>query len=129
MVRIDHINIRTDRFEETCAFYETLLVLERGAPPGLDPARFAWLRNGEGEAIVHVGSPAEKAAAGTGLLHHVAFTCSGYAEWRGRIDAMGLACEANDFPEARLRQLFVSDPNGVLLEFNFHDVTEGAGAG
>lgn len=126
-VSIDHINIRTDHLEESCAFYERLLKLNRDAPPGMDPSQFAWLCNQDGRAIVHIASPAEAAggsATGTGHLHHVAFTCSGYQDWRDRIDSMGLTCEINDFPAARLRQLFVTDPDGIRLEFNFYAVPE-----
>ena len=128
-VTIDHINIRTDRMGESCAFYERLLKLTRDAPPGLDPERFAWLRNADGQPIIHIATPAEDESAslsGTGHLHHVAFTCSDYADWHGRIEAMGLAYEVNDFPAARLRQLFVLDPDGIRLEFNFHGMPQAA---
>lgn len=132
-VTIDHVNIRTDRLDAACAFYEGLLGLTRDAPPGLDPARFAWLRNAQGQAIVHLATPAAEGGAsgraGTGALHHVAFTCDGYEDWRDRIAGMGLACEVNDFPAARLRQLFVIDPDGVRLEFNFHAMPAEAFAG
>lgn len=128
-VSIDHINIRTDRLEESCAFYERLLELTRDAPPGMDPTRFVWLRNRDGRPIIHIATPAEEVGispAGTGHLHHVAFTCTDYAQWQARIEAMGLACEVNDFPAARLRQLFVMDPDGIRLEFNFHAMPETA---
>lgn len=128
-VLIDHVNIRTDRLEEACAFYERLLLLTRDAPPGLDPARYAWLRNGAGHAVIHIASPSERDGddgEGTGALHHVAFSCSDYDTWRSRIDAMGLSCEVNDFPAASLRQLFVIDPDGIRLEFNFHDMPQAA---
>lgn len=130
-VRIDHINIRTDELDRACAFYQRLLQLERTAPPGLDPEYYAWLRNGDGQPIIHIASPAEEGtnvdpAQGTGSLHHVAFACSDYAIWRERMDAMDLEVEVNDFPAARLRQLFVLDPDGIRLEFNFHDMPEAA---
>lgn len=131
-IHIDHINIRTDRFDESCDFYQRLLLLNRSAPPGLDPARFAWLSNDKDQPIIHIASlaedePGEEATTvsrGTGRLHHIAFTCADYAAWRSRIDAMALDCEENEFPAARLRQLFVLDPDGIRLEFNFYAVDE-----
>jgi hypothetical protein len=86
------------------------------------------LRNASGRAIVHLAMATQAGGGerpnGTGLLRHVAFTCSDYARWRERIDAMGLPCEVNDYPEARLRQLFMMDPDGIRLEFNFHAMPE-----
>lgn len=63
------------------------------------------------------------AAAGrrTGALHHVALDCSGHAATIERLDNLGIAFRSNDLPAIALRQVFVTDPNGVLLELNFRD--------
>ena len=55
----------------------------------------------------------------TGALHHVALRCSGYEEIRGRLKGRGLEHRLNEVPAVGLRQIFVLDPNGVLLELNF----------
>lgn len=41
---LDHINIITDRLDETAEFYRSLLDLERrNAPPPLAPAQAQWI--------------------------------------------------------------------------------------
>ena len=55
----------------------------------------------------------------TGSIHHVALNCSGHVEMVKRLDARGLAYQPNVVVSIGLRQLFVMDPNGVLLELNF----------
>ena len=55
----------------------------------------------------------------TTALHHVALRCSGYEEVRARLARGGIAHQLNEVAAAGLRQIFVLDPNEVLLELNF----------
>jgi len=43
----------------------------------------------------------------------------GLRELRARLKSRGLEHRLNEVPAAGLRQIFVLDPNGVLLELNF----------
>ena len=124
---LDHINIITDKLDETAAFYAALLGLERrDAPPPLTPQNAQWMYAG-GKAIVHINStdcprtfdrPVEPGAL-TGAIHHVALACSGYDEVKARIAAMAGECKTNTVTAIGLRQIFTPDPNNVLLELNF----------
>ncbi len=49
----------------------------------------------------------------------IALRCTGYGATLDRIAAMALDHRANTVAAAGLRQLFVHDPDGVLLELNF----------
>ena len=49
----------------------------------------------------------------------MALNCSGYEEVMERIAAMGLPHEVNEIAAIGFRQIFVTDPNGVVLELNF----------
>ena len=121
--RIDHINLRTPLLAETSAFYERLLGLKPGRPANLDPARNAWLYDEDGHPIVHINlpEPGEAVLNGgdTGRLHHVALDCSGHDEMVARLERLALEHRLNHVRAIDLKQIFVRDPNGVLLELNY----------
>jgi catechol 2,3-dioxygenase-like lactoylglutathione lyase family enzyme len=126
--RLDHVNIITERLDETCDFYAALLGLERrNAPPPLTPDNAQWMYDPNGLAIVHINTldcprrydRAVQPGAVTGAIHHVALTCTGHAELMARIGTMGLACQTNHVAAIGLTQVFTTDPNNVLLELNF----------
>lgn len=128
---LDHVNVRTPDVRGTARFFAEVLGLAVTPSPGSsDPDQALWICDGEGRAVVHLARPniaypwepddgVPSSPPGTGRLHHVAFRCSGYAAMRARLGAMGIEAHANDIPQLPLRQLFVTDPNGVMLELNF----------
>jgi catechol 2,3-dioxygenase-like lactoylglutathione lyase family enzyme len=124
---LDHVNIITADLEGSVRFYAEPLDLEpRDGPPPLTHANARWLYDESGRAILHLNTldcprtyDREIRAGPTGALHHVALRCSGYEQIRARLAQRGLAHQLNEVPAARLRQIFVLDPNGVLLELNF----------
>lgn len=125
---LDHVNIITDKLDETAEFYAALLSLaRRDAPPPLTPDNAQWMYDAAGKAIVHINSVdcprafdrTVEPGALTGAIHHVALNCSGYDEVMRRIGAMGLSHQINTVESIGLRQIFTADPNNVLLELNF----------
>ena len=125
---LDHVNIITDKLDETAEFYGKLLGLVRkDAPPPLTPQTATWMFDAEGRAIIHINSTdcprtfAREVEPGalTGALHHVALRCVGYDEVKSRLDAMGADYQENLVSAINLRQIFTPDPNNVLLELNF----------
>ncbi len=125
---LDHVNIITDRLDETADFYANLLGLERrDAPPPLTPETATWMFDSENRAIIHINSTdcyraydrEVKPGELTGALHHVALKCTGYEEVLGRLKEMGAEYQENLVSAISLRQIFTPDPNNVLLELNF----------
>lgn len=125
---LDHVNIITDKLDETAEWYAELLDLERrDAPPPLTPQTAQWMFDAEGRAIIHINSvdciraydrevhPGEL----TGALHHVALRLEGYEEMKARLDAKGADYQENLVEAIGLQQIFTADPNNVLLELNF----------
>src|SRR6478752_5477572 len=54
---LDHVNIITDRMEQTADFYSRLLGLERrDAPPPLTPQNATWMFDAENRAIIHINT-------------------------------------------------------------------------
>ena len=124
---IDHVNIVTQCLDETVAFYSERLGLTREAIPSeIVGIRGAWLRDDTGAAIIHVNTydPArhgpQPPGTSTGPVDHVALRASDFDGMLAKVAAMGLDHKVNDFTGIRLRQIFVTDPNHVRLEFNFY---------
>jgi catechol 2,3-dioxygenase-like lactoylglutathione lyase family enzyme len=124
---LDHVNIITSDVEGSARFYAQLLGLEpRDGPPPLTHANARWMYDKAERAVLHINSldcprayDREVHPGPTGALHHVALRCSGYQEVQARLKAAGLEYRLNEVPAVGLRQLFVLDPNAVLLELNF----------
>jgi len=128
MPSLDHINIQTVKLGETVAFYRDVLELRAGdPPPPLDPELVQWMFDPEGRAIFHLSSPGSLNAIGdinigedTGAVHHVALACEGHDPMIAKLDRLGLEHRENHVVAIDLKQIFVRDPNGVLLELNYH---------
>ena len=123
---LDHVNIQTRTLAETVRFFADVLDLTPGnPPPGLDPARIQWMHDGSGRALFHLSTAgslqASDASGGkdTGALHHVALDCSGHTAMIERLEKLGIAFRTTDVPSIDLKQVFIHEPNGVLLELNF----------
>jgi catechol 2,3-dioxygenase-like lactoylglutathione lyase family enzyme len=123
--RLEHLLVLTDDLETTKAFYCDALGLEVGERPPLEfPGYWLYL---DGSPCMHVAERAayEEHAASLGLrvgaapIDHVASAAADdYEGLVARLDAAGIDAVENDVPAAGLRQLFVSDPNGVRIELN-----------
>jgi len=124
---LDHVNIITADLEGTVRFYAELLELEpRDGPPPLTHENARWMYDESGRAILHINTlecprayDREVRAGPTGALHHVALRCTGYVEVLARLERRGIGHQLNDVAAVGLRQIFLLDPNQVLLELNF----------
>jgi catechol 2,3-dioxygenase-like lactoylglutathione lyase family enzyme len=124
---LDHVNIITADLAATTRFYVELLDLEaRNGPPPLTPHNAQWLYDAAGRAIVHINTlecprvyDRDVRPGPTGALHHVALNCGGYDQTVVRLKTRGHAHQLNLVSAIGLRQIFLKDPNDVLLELNF----------
>jgi len=125
---LDHVNIQSLDIQATVKFYAEVLDLEaRNPPPPLDPKYVQWMYDADGRAIFHLTSPGSimgdavktELSRDTGPLHHVALSCSGHDAMVERLTSLGLEHRVNFIEAIDLRQIFVHDPNGVLLELNY----------
>lgn len=122
---LDHFNIRTRKLADTVRFYEDILGLEKGARPNFAfPG--AWMYS-EGKAVVHlvdISSTDEAQKPDSGVVHHVAFASQGFAEMQQRLESRGFKYESRQVPGGELWQIFVDDPNGVMIELNYEAAKE-----
>jgi len=140
-ITLEHYNFKTSRLAETVKFYTEVLGLTEGFyPVELGPG--AWLYDATGTAVAHIQSiteeifeevrertrirlgtlrkPIELAELhGTGAIDHIAFSCTGFEEFRAKLDRMEIPYTEAVVVAAAVRQLFVVDPNGIILELNF----------
>jgi catechol 2,3-dioxygenase-like lactoylglutathione lyase family enzyme len=120
--RIHHLNIRCapDDLAAIEKFYAEVIGLQRGHRPPNLRNQGVWLYLGE-QPIVHVTARcAEGYVQGDhrGSIDHVAFQSHGAAEFLARLKRMNIACDQQNVPGAGY-QIFVRDPVGTTLEFNF----------
>jgi catechol 2,3-dioxygenase-like lactoylglutathione lyase family enzyme len=111
-MRLDHVTIRTDDLEASTAFYRDIIGLEVGPRPNFS-FDGAWLYH-EGRAVVHLKCPA--AATIDGALEHVAFSTGAFDEVVEVIQARNIEHTVRALPDGSLRQCFLRDPNGALVE-------------
>jgi catechol 2,3-dioxygenase-like lactoylglutathione lyase family enzyme len=122
-VKIDHINIRTQKPEETRDFFVEVVGLRDGERPPFNFGGY-WLYAGD-QACVHIVDARDRDAHGiaTGrsgaAIDHVSFRMTGYAALREKLRQRNLAAEMRVVPRTGDVQVFVDDPNGVSLELTF----------
>jgi catechol 2,3-dioxygenase-like lactoylglutathione lyase family enzyme len=126
VVKLDHVNIQTRDLDGTARFFTDVLGLERRPPPGLNPETNAWMYDDQHRPIVHLSKPGtllgegeDDIRAGGGSVHHIAFDCAGYADFIVKLRRLGVAFGENHVVEIDLRQVFIHEPNGVMVECNF----------
>ena len=122
---VNHINLVTGDLDGTIAFYESLLEM-KAQPIPVAPAGFngTWICDAQNNPIIHVQgyNPERHGELKTGLegaLDHVAFTCTGFDATKAKCEELGIEYRVNDRQFGDLRQVFVTDPNGISLELNY----------
>ncbi|MCP3467271.1 VOC family protein [Bradyrhizobium sp. CCGUVB23] len=122
---LDHFNIRTRKLAETVRFYEDVLGLENGPRPNFAfPG--AWMYS-EGKPVVHlvdISVTDEAQKPDSGVVHHVAFVSRGFDGMRQRLSGKGMKFDSRQVPGGDLWQIFVHDPNGVMIELNYEAARE-----
>src|SRR5689334_21549627 len=126
---LDHFNIRTRNLSDTVRFYEEMLGRKKRprtnfAFPG------AWMYSGC-KAVVHlvdISKTDEAQKPDSGVVHHVAFASTGFDGMKKRLQSKGMAFDSRQVPGGDLWQIFVDDPNGVMIELNYEAAKEGGSA-
>jgi catechol 2,3-dioxygenase-like lactoylglutathione lyase family enzyme len=120
--QLEHFTICCRDLERTRDFYSEVLGLRVGARPGLPFAGY-WLYCGD-VPVVHLvtedGAVGLKASGpGTGALDHIAFRGVDVDAMLARLHEENLEVRENRIPDFGVHQLFVHDPDGILIELNF----------
>ena len=136
-ISLNHFSIRSGDLPACEHFYCGLLGLQIGPRPPF-PFPGLWLYAGDttiyANAVVHIigydaddpeglkqylGERDPASLQGTGVVDHVAFFATGLAQTLARLRAHGVEGRERSVPVLGLHQVFVDDPNGVVVELNF----------
>lgn len=114
---LDHINIRTTELAKTQAFFTEILGLKVGWRPDF-PVGGTWLYAADKDVVhlVEVAKPSQPSRGSA--LDHFAFTIDDYEDAERRLRAAGIAYEPSAAPNGGIRQMFVTELNGVTIELN-----------
>jgi extradiol dioxygenase family protein len=119
--RIQHINIRCSASDLPVMekFYSEVVGLNRGNRPKLRNDGI-WMYLGD-QPVVHISVRCEPGYIQTdhrGSIDHVAFDCRHAKELQERLQHMNIPFETSNVAGAGY-QMFIRDPLGTVLEFNF----------
>jgi catechol 2,3-dioxygenase-like lactoylglutathione lyase family enzyme len=136
-LKLNHFSIRTTDLEATRRFYESVIGLVVGPRPDF-PFPGLWMYSGDlndaSNAVVHIigmdlndpvglkqylGDRDVSALQGSGAVDHVAFFATGLAAMLGHLAVQGIEARQRTVPSIGLHQLFLDDPNGVVIELNY----------
>lgn len=134
---LNHFSIRTVDLMACERFYCDVLGMRVGPRPPF-PFPGLWLYPGEtsdyAQAAVHIigidrnapeglgqylGDRDAASLNGTGSVDHIAFFTTGLVAMLARLSEHKVAVRERTVPLLGLHQVFVDDPNGVVIELNF----------
>jgi catechol 2,3-dioxygenase-like lactoylglutathione lyase family enzyme len=134
---LNHYSIRTTDLDACERFYTDVLGLKVGPRPDF-PFPGLWLYAGDttvwANAVVHIlgidrndpqglkaylGDRDPASLKGSGALDHVAFFATGLGPMRQKLQRLGVAARERTVPTLGLHQLFLDDPNGIVVELNY----------
>ena len=127
---LNHYLIVSKNLERSKKFYERVLGLELAERPDFGFPGY-WLKTGD-EICVHLASQAPntirdryllkkhpKGTNGSGSVDHIAFLAKDPEAVRDRIRKNKVEMQVRSFPDAKLFQIFLKDPDDVTIELNF----------
>ena len=130
--KLEHFTILCADMEKTKDFYCDVVGLKVGDRPDLGVKGY-WLYAGDTpsvhlldkEEMASLTGKSADAQADTAALDHVAFICRGLDSARQRLKSNNIDFNESEFP-GLMTQLFVKDPDNILVELNFRIADQGA---
>jgi catechol 2,3-dioxygenase-like lactoylglutathione lyase family enzyme len=118
IVELNHINIETEDVDRSARFYADVLGLVSGERPEFDrPGHWMYM---DELPIIHIIAPLPDNKLLTGskdaAISHFALRIKNYETMRDHLDELGLPYNEVNIPGGNRRQIFIDDPDGVLVE-------------
>jgi catechol 2,3-dioxygenase-like lactoylglutathione lyase family enzyme len=133
LTELDHYFVRARDLERSRSFYCDALGFEVMPRPNL-PFPGYWLGvNGKtqvhmgqdripDEAAYYFGTSSASARDNAGVVDHIAFQGTDPENLARRLGSLGLPWRTRFIAGIRLFQIFVADPDGLMIELNFPGV-------
>ena len=133
ITELNHYFVRANDLEQTKDFYCDVLGFQVMPRPTF-PFPGYWLGvNGKiqvhmGQAgvpnseLYYLGSPKNAAKNNSGVIDHIAFLATEPGKIIDHLKQLGVPIRPRSFPESKLFQLFIQDPDGLTIELNFFGV-------
>jgi catechol 2,3-dioxygenase-like lactoylglutathione lyase family enzyme len=135
VTELNHFFVRATDLERTRNFYVDVLGFE--VMPRPDFAFPGYWLGVNGKIQIHMGpsgipdaeryylgTPRHAANDNTGVVDHIAFLATEPEALIARFRERGVRFFPRSLPEAGLYQLFVQDPDGVMIELNFFGIKD-----
>jgi glyoxylase I family protein len=122
-MKLDHVTIRTRNLQATRSFFLSVFDLREGERPLAIQRRIPghWLYS-EGHPLVHIiGSQGYGIDRSAEAIDHVGLRMEGYADFRKKLDRLGIRYSTMDLADLEERRLFFRAPGGPLLEAVFSE--------
>ena len=97
---LNHFSVRTPDLDASRRFYADVLGLTVGPRPPF-PFPGLWMYRGDHGDV------------------DIAFFADGLKDMLDHLDAQGVACRQRTVPAIGLHQVFLDDPQGVVIELNY----------
>lgn len=132
---INHFFIRADDLQKTRDFFVEVLGMHEQPRPDF-PFPGYWLGSNGGIQVhigpsripnretYYLGTPADAVDGQSGVIDHVAFLAEDPEGFVHHLQALAVPFRPRYFPEFKLYQLFLRDPNGVMIELNFNGIED-----
>jgi len=134
---LNHFSIRSLDLDKTVQFFSDVLNLKPGPRPNF-PFPGAWLYNEDSSdyanSVVHIiaidkndpaglkqylGDRDASSLQGSGAVDHIAFFTTGLEKMTAHLKNLDVPFRERTVPSLNLHQVFVDDPNGIVIELNY----------
>jgi len=134
---LNHFSIRSLEIDKTVAFYSQVLDLKKGPRPDF-PFPGVWLYSGAdndyNNAVLHLiaidkndpeglkkylGERDFTSLQGSGAIDHIAFLAAGLGAMLKKLKTLAVPYRERTVPILKLHQIFLDDPNGIVIELNY----------
>jgi lactoylglutathione lyase len=112
---LNHVALLVSDVEKSCEFYASVLRLQRMERPAFDfPG--AWFRVGKTQELHLIGGEKTEPAAPRRRANHFALRADDLDAWRQHLQGLGLHLRGPVKRPDGAIQLFLSDPDGHVIE-------------
>ena len=118
ILRLDHVNIKTNRLKEMVAFYEDVLGMKSGQRPNF-PSHGAWIYVGT-IPIIHLVEIDHECASLEPKIEHFALQASGLEDLLETLEERKVKYTLDPVPGLSIIQVNLADVDGNHIHIDFN---------